>query len=139
MRTRSPGCSGRGRLQQLLVEVGAVGGAEILDHDDVALLVDARVARGGERILEPDLGAVAAAEHDVAVEVVDHARVVPGRALDDQPRRALRRRRRCRARRPSAGRWRRAGSAAAHAPARAAGAPPRRSRRALRATHSRNR
>ena len=64
IRTRSPGCSGRGRLQQLLVEVGAVGRAEVLDDHDVALLVDARVARGGERVLEADLGAVAAAEHE---------------------------------------------------------------------------
>src|ERR1035441_4221112 len=30
------------RLQHLLVEVRAVGRAEVLDHDDVALLVDAR-------------------------------------------------------------------------------------------------
>ena len=55
----------------------------------VALLVDARVTRGGERVLEADLGALAAAEHEVAVEVVDHARVVAGGALDDEPRRAL--------------------------------------------------
>src|SRR5271163_4678027 len=32
-----------GRLQQLLVEIGAVGGAEILDDHYVALLVDAGV------------------------------------------------------------------------------------------------
>ncbi len=89
MRTRSPGCSGRGRLQQLLVEVGAVGRAEILEHDDAALLVDARVARGGEGVLEADLGLLAAPEHEVAVEVVDHPGLVAGCALDDEPRRAV--------------------------------------------------
>src|ERR1039458_9247657 len=40
-----------GRLEHLLVEVGAVGGAEVLDDHYVALLVDARVPRRGERIL----------------------------------------------------------------------------------------
>src|SRR5271166_4979774 len=65
-----------GGLQQLLVEVRAVGRAEVFDDDDIALLVHARMARGRERVLEPDLGALAAAEHEVAVEVVDHARVV---------------------------------------------------------------
>src|SRR5271170_53260 len=78
-----------GALQQLLVEVGAVGRAEIFDHDDVALLVDTGVARGGKRVLEPDLGAVAAAQHDVAVEVVDHAGIVAGGAIDHEPRRAI--------------------------------------------------
>src|SRR5271170_1506608 len=34
-----------GRLQQLLVEIGAVGGAEILDDHYVALLVDSGVPR----------------------------------------------------------------------------------------------
>src|SRR5262249_34500741 len=70
------------RLQELLVEVGAVGGVEVLDHNDVAALVHARMPGGGERILEPDLGAVPAPEHEVAVEVVDHPGVVPGGALD---------------------------------------------------------
>src|SRR5271165_4090750 len=59
------------RLQQLLVQVGAVGGVEVLDHDDVSLFVDARMPRGGERVLEADVGLLAAAEHDVPVEVVD--------------------------------------------------------------------
>src|SRR5271155_5216083 len=54
-----------GRLQQLLVEVGAVGRIEVFDDHYVALLVHARVAGGGERVLEPDLGALAASEHDV--------------------------------------------------------------------------
>src|ERR1700676_2863219 len=44
-----------GRLQQLLVQIGAVGGLEILDDHDVALLVNASVPRGGKRVLEPDL------------------------------------------------------------------------------------
>src|SRR5271167_1346366 len=39
-------------LQELLVEIGAVGGAEVLDDHYVALLVDASVTRGGERILQ---------------------------------------------------------------------------------------
>src|SRR6267378_3462588 len=68
-----------GALQDLLVEVRAVSRAEILDHDDVALLVDARVPRRGERILEAYLRAIAAAEHEVAVDVIDHARLVARR------------------------------------------------------------
>src|ERR1700726_2803881 len=70
-----------GRLEQLLVQVGAVRGAQILDHEDVSLLVDARMARGGEGILEADLGAIAAAEDDLAVQVVDHPGVVTGGPL----------------------------------------------------------
>src|ERR1700722_12772680 len=54
------------RLQDLLVEVRAVGRAEVLDHDRVALLEDPRVARRRERVLETDLRAVAATEHEVA-------------------------------------------------------------------------
>src|SRR4029078_8075827 len=41
---------------QLLVEVGAVGGAEVLEHDDAALPRELGVAGGRERILEADLG-----------------------------------------------------------------------------------
>src|SRR5229473_4119893 len=78
-----------GGLEQLLVQVGAVRGAQILDHDYVSLLVDARVPRGGEGVLQPDLGAIAATQHDLAVEVVDHPAIVPGGTLDDQPRRPL--------------------------------------------------
>src|SRR5208282_4728163 len=76
-------------LQQLLVEVGAVGRSEVFDHDGVALLVDERVARGGERVLDADLGVFATTEHEPRVEVVDHPGIVPWRALDDQARRAL--------------------------------------------------
>src|SRR5487761_2452760 len=79
-----PGVQRPWGLQQLLVEVGAVGRVEIFDDDRVALLVDAGVARGGEGILEPYLGAVAPAEDEVAVEVVDHARLMAGSSLDDQ-------------------------------------------------------
>src|SRR5215831_5430788 len=79
-----PGVQWPGSLQQLLVEVGAVGGLQVCDHHDVALRVDARMARRGKRVLEPNLGAVPAAEHDVIVEVVDHPRIVPGSALDHQ-------------------------------------------------------
>src|SRR6202035_4350625 len=78
------------RLQHLLVEVGAVRRAEILDHDSIALLEDPRVARGGERILQTDLRLLAAAEHEIAVDVVDHPRLVPRSALDDELRRAVR-------------------------------------------------
>src|SRR5271154_1705353 len=56
------GVQGPRRLQQLLVEIGAVGGVEVLDHDDISLFVNARMPRGGERVLEPDLGLLAAAE-----------------------------------------------------------------------------
>ena len=61
MRTRSPWCSGCGPDEQLLVEVGAVGGAEVLDHDDAALAREPGVARGRERVLEADLRLIAAA------------------------------------------------------------------------------
>ena len=90
MRTRSPGCSGRGVSSSSSFEVRAVGGAEILDDHYVALLVHARVPRGGKRVLQADLGPVAAAEHDVPVEVVDHPGIVPGGALDHQPGGAVR-------------------------------------------------
>src|SRR5487761_2634510 len=48
------------------------------------LLVEGGGARGGEGILEPYLGAVAPAEDEVAVEVVDHARLMAGSSLDGQ-------------------------------------------------------
>src|SRR5437867_252319 len=51
-----------GALQQLLVEVRPVRRAEVLDHHDRALPDQPRVARGGEGVLQADLGAVAAAE-----------------------------------------------------------------------------
>src|SRR3984893_11936155 len=51
----------QGSLEQLLVEVRAVGRAEVLDDHNVALLVHTRVPRGGERVLQPDLGSIAAA------------------------------------------------------------------------------
>ena len=62
----------------------AVRRSEVLDDQDVALLVDAGVPGGGKWILEADLGAVAAAEDDLAVEVIDHPGVVTGSALHDQ-------------------------------------------------------
>src|SRR5277367_5698629 len=77
------------RLQQLLVEIGAVGGVEVLDHDDISLFVNARMPRGGERVLEPDLGLLAAAEDDVSVEVVDHAGVMARGTLDHQAWRSI--------------------------------------------------
>src|ERR1700689_562894 len=75
-------------LEQLLVEVRTVGGAQILDHHRAALLVDARVARGGKGVLQADLRVIAAAQHDVAVQVVDHPRFVAGRALHHEARSA---------------------------------------------------
>ena len=47
---------------ELLVEVGAVRRAEVLEHDDPAVAQQLRVAAGRERVLEPDLGLVAAPE-----------------------------------------------------------------------------
>src|SRR4051812_646913 len=73
-----PRVQGARGLEQLLVEVGAIGRAEVFDDDRVPLFVDARVARGRERILELDFGRVAAAEDQVAVEVVDHPGFVSG-------------------------------------------------------------
>src|SRR5258708_7432658 len=78
-----------GRLEQLLVQVGAVGGAQVLDHQYVSLLVDASVSRGGKWVLQADLGTIAATQDDLAVEVVDHPLIVPGGTLDDQPGGAL--------------------------------------------------
>src|SRR5580693_3091256 len=75
-------------VKQLLVEIGAIGRAEILDHEDPSLLVDARVAGGSEGIAQAYLGRIAATEHDIATEVVDHARLMPGRALYNQARSA---------------------------------------------------
>ena len=51
MRTRSPGCSGCGPADELLVEVGAVRRAEVLEHDDRR--PGARGARGGRRRTGP--------------------------------------------------------------------------------------
>src|ERR1700736_6777378 len=76
-----PGVQRARGLQQLLVEIGTVRRAEILDHDDVALLVDAGMAGGCERVLEPDRGSIAAAQHDVSLEVVDHPGIVARRSL----------------------------------------------------------
>src|SRR5580704_126311 len=79
-----PGMQRAGRLQQLLVQVGAVGGVEVFDDHYVALLVDEGVSRGGEGILEADLRALSAAEDELSVEVVDHPGIMPGCALDHQ-------------------------------------------------------
>src|SRR6201999_3078745 len=79
------GMQGPRRLQQLLVEVGAVGRMKVLDDDAVALLVDAGVTGGGEGVLQADLRAVAAPEDEVPVEVVDHSLLVARRTLDDEP------------------------------------------------------
>src|ERR1019366_9387699 len=70
------------RLQQLLVEIGAVGGVQVFDDHYVALLVQTRVPSRGEGVFEADLGTLAAPEDDLAVEVVDHPRIVPGGAAD---------------------------------------------------------
>src|SRR5438445_413441 len=76
---------GLGAMKQLLVEVRAVGRIEIFDHEDVPLRKHARVPRGCERILEADLRVIAAPEHELVVEVVDHPRLVARGALDDKP------------------------------------------------------
>src|SRR2546423_7310087 len=73
-----PGVKRPGGLEQLLVQVGAVRGPQVLDDHDVALFEDARMPRGGERVLQPDLRPIASPHHDLPVEVVDHPRVVAG-------------------------------------------------------------
>src|SRR6185503_10045710 len=70
--------------QELLVQVRAVRGAEILQHHDPALSQQAGVAGGRERVLKADLGLVAAAHDRALADVVLHPRRVAGRALDDQ-------------------------------------------------------
>src|SRR4051812_16369787 len=72
--------------EELLVEVRAVRRAEVLEHDDPALLDQPRVARGGERVLEADLRLVAAAHHRAVADVVLRAGRGARRALHDQPR-----------------------------------------------------
>ena len=87
-----------------------------------------------ERVLEPDLGRVAAAQHRAVADVVGHAGLVAGRALDDELRRE-----------PSPGLPASECSPVARPPRPAAGgdgvaaAASRRSFSALRVTHSRNR
>ena len=136
MRTRSPGVQRLRAAEELLVEVGAVGGAEVLDHHHAALADDLRVARRGERVLQADLGLVAAAQHRALAEVVLHARRVAGRALDDQARLApgLRGRPRCAGRSPPRADRRRPTASGPTVPG-----TRRRSFIALRETHSRNR
>ena len=85
MRMRSPGVQRPRAVEELLVEVGPVRRAEILDHDDPALAHEPRVAGGGERILEMDLD-VAAPERRALLDVVLHAPVMAGHRLDDEPR-----------------------------------------------------
>ena len=102
-------------------------------HDDAALGHEPRVARGGERVLEADLGLVAAAEHRALADVVLHARGVAGRALDDEPRLAVAVGRRGRPATPGACRSRRAarphGRAARPSPIGARAGPCRRAAR----------
>src|SRR6185503_1439481 len=71
-------------VEQLLVEVGAIRRAEILDHHDRALAHEPRVAGGREGILEMDLD-VAAPERRAVLDVVLHAAVVAWHGLDDEP------------------------------------------------------
>src|SRR5205823_11738915 len=42
------GMEGLGAIERLIVEVGAVGRAQVLDHQHMALLPDTRVPGGGE-------------------------------------------------------------------------------------------
>src|SRR5579859_6420372 len=75
-----------GAVQKLLVEIRPVRRVEVFDHEDVPLRKHARMARGCERVLEADLRMVAAAEHQLVVEVVDHAVLVARSPLDDESR-----------------------------------------------------
>src|SRR5436305_6137545 len=56
-------------VQRLLVEVCAIRGSEVLEHQHLALAGYARVPRRGERIVQLDLG-VTAAESSAAPEIV---------------------------------------------------------------------
>src|SRR2546421_1700023 len=70
--------------ERLVVQKSAVRGPEILDHDNVALTRDSRVARGREWILETDLH-IPTPERGAALEVVCGAGLVTGGALHEQP------------------------------------------------------
>src|SRR5690349_22825889 len=80
------GVEGLRAAQQLVVEVRAVRRAEVLDDEDRSLARQARVLRGGERILELDLD-VAAAEYRALRDVVGHPAREAGHGADDEPRR----------------------------------------------------
>src|SRR5205823_5239207 len=70
--------------QQLLVQIGSVSGAEILNHYHLPLTRDAGVARGGERVVEPDLDVPAAQRQAAVRDPVGHPRRLAGDALDQQ-------------------------------------------------------
>src|ERR1700733_6685673 len=73
-------------VELLLVQVGAVGGSEVLDHDDVALPRDAGMVRGGERIVEPDFDVSAAESSALAGNFIRAPGLVTGSMLHEQPR-----------------------------------------------------
>src|SRR5579872_4217126 len=79
------GMQRRRPVQRLVVQVGAVGGTEILDHEHVALARDASVLRGGEWVVELDLD-VTASERGAVRELVGAARLVAGGSLDHEAR-----------------------------------------------------
>ena len=66
--------------ERLPVEVGAVGRAEVLEHDHVSLRHQPRMGGRRERVLEPDVGRVAAPEQRAVREVVGRSGAQPGRA-----------------------------------------------------------
>src|SRR5918999_4095291 len=70
--------------QRLAVEIGPVRGPEVLEDDHVPLGDKSRVGGGGERVLEPDVGALAAAERGALREVVGRARAQAGGVGDAQ-------------------------------------------------------
>src|SRR5579884_2612394 len=72
--------------QGLFVQVGAVGGSEVLDHDDVALPRDAGVVRRCERIVEPDLDVSAAESSAMAGNFICAPSLVAGSAGYEQTR-----------------------------------------------------
>src|SRR6187200_3011999 len=74
-----------GRLDLAAVEIGAVGRPHVLEPPLAAAIVDARVRRRGERVLNADVGAVRAAEHGAVAHVEGGARLVTHRRHHDQP------------------------------------------------------
>src|SRR5437588_2713912 len=72
-------------LDELLVEVCAVGRVQILEHHDASLGQEPGVARRGEGVLEPNVHRVAPSHHRALADVVDHARLVTRGMVDHQP------------------------------------------------------
>src|SRR5579864_1935292 len=71
--------------QRLLVQVGAVGRSEILDHEDVSLARDSGMTGGGERIIDLDLDLASPQRGSRRRYVVGDAGLMTGCALDQEP------------------------------------------------------